>query len=415
MTLLQLLKAVALVGVTLLVGSTAFYHLIWRPALQSAEPAHVADVDGVLRRRLLWLASASTLVVALAAIGDLLRIASEFTGGALLSAESIQLVTTVSATNVGRFLVFRVSLAGLCWAALLAEEFLPRVAPGLAALFGLGLLATFSLTGHSAASVDTVAWPVLTDLIHLAATVVWYGGLCCLLMLPWSRLQAGENGLRTVSRAVDRFARMGLITMAVLALTGTVLAVRQLYGLAALVEHPYGETLFVKLGFLAGVLALAGFNHLIVQPRLNKGLPEATKLLKPFRWAVTGEVVLGVAVVITAGLLSTTSPPQGEPFRVTVTMMEGSMRPVDLDLPVNRPIRMTVVNRAATAQMWVAPDLPHEMEGHAHGAMTGMIFYVEPGQAVTQTFIIGQPGQYPIECEGLGPTPSCKSGVITVR
>lgn len=413
MTLLQFLKVTGLVGVTFLVGSSAFLHLIWLPALRTTGPALLQELSRALRPRLLWLAAAGAVAVILAAATDLLRIAGEFTGEALLSAQTLQFVTMVATTKVGRLLLFRMLFGALAVLALLLEQRWPRLAPWLTAAAGLALLGTFSLAGHSAASPGKIALPVLADLVHLAATVIWYGGLVCLVLLPWRRLQASDDGIHLVGRTVHRFAMMGVGTMAVLSLTGTLLAVGQLYGLAALVEHRYGETLLVKLLFLAGVLLLAGFNHFLLKPRLTREVSAAGQAIRPFRWAVAGEAALGLGVVCWAGLLSTTAPPQGEPFRVTVTITDTTMTPLDLDLPVNQPIRMTVINQGSKPNLWVAPKLPHEMEEHAHGAgMTGLLFYVEPGKSVTQTYVLRKPGRYTIDCVALGP---CKPGVLTAH
>jgi putative copper export protein len=350
-----------------------------------------------------------------AAGGDLLRIAAEITGGTFFSGETLSLLPLVASTALGRLLSLRMALSALSGLVLLADRPQRKAVPWAVGALGLAVVVTFSLAGHSAAALGHAAWPVISDLVHLTATSIWYGGLCCLLFLPWARLRKSESGIGMVSRTIDRFSRAGVVTMALLAVTGLILAMRQLYGVRALVEHPYGETLAVKLLFLVGVLALAGFNHLNVKRRLGASGAKAASIVRSFRWAVVGEVILGLAVVGSAGILSTTAPPQGEPFRVTVTITEGAITPSNIELPMNKPIRMTVVNRGKGAHAWISPELTHEMEAHAHGGMAGLIFYVEPGQAYTQTFVLRQPGRFAVQCEESGPTPTCSPGSVTVR
>lgn len=200
-----------------------------------------------------------------------------------------------------------------------------------------------------------------------------------------------------------------------MALTGTLLAVSKLYGFPALIEHPYGETLLVKLCFLAGVLALAGLNHFVIRPRLNGAGHGAGKTVGLLRWFVTGEAVLGLAVVCAAGFLSATAPPQGAPYRVTVTLTDQQVVPPVLVLPRDKTIRLTVVNRGTVPYDWGVSDLPHEMEGHAHGSMVGLVFYVEPGRSTTQEFTVRRAGQYRAACDSSDLATRCPVTAVVVR
>ncbi|MFO7172763.1 MAG: CopD family protein [Bacillota bacterium] len=395
------LRAVQLLAAAVLAGVPAFGALIWQPSLTSLAPD--GDREALAEAQARWgrlLATAAGAALALAALADLLRIAASLRPVPFLSGPHLQTALALATgSRLGRLYALRAILA---LAVLACRPWRPgRRGPTAAALaLSLLLLATLSLSGHAAATPGNPVWPVAADLLHLAATAAWYGGLLCFALLPWRTLERGEAGT-VVPQVFHRFSNLGLAAMAVLVGTGLYMAALRLYGLLALVEHPYGQALLVKLSFLAGVLALAGVNRFWLRPRLARqpsGPGPGT--FRAIRWLVTAEAALGLCVVAAAGVLASAAPPQGEPVRLSVTLVDHRFDPATLEVPANRPVRLTLTNRGSTIHSFVVLQMPHEMlsGGHQHGESDPMVVFVQPGQSTTVTFVALRPGEYLIYC-----------------
>src|SRR5262249_51170267 len=108
----------------------------------------------------------------------------------------------------------------------------PRLAQVCAALCGLALLTTLSLTSHAAAKPGII--PVLSETIHLAGAVVWGGGLLYFALLPWKTIrQETETYGRLLWKLVERFSIIALVAVYLLVVSGAVLAFLHVYGLPA--------------------------------------------------------------------------------------------------------------------------------------------------------------------------------------
>jgi putative copper export protein len=239
---------------------------------------------------------AAALLLALAALGEALRLAAVLTGGVPSPAALMDLL---GGSRVGGLLLARLllTLALVAW-----RPWLPgRTPAGL--VLGGGLLTTFGLASHAGAGREAGA--LLAELVHLSAAAAWYGGLVAFALVPWRALE-GPDGRAVLERATQRFSRLGLFAMALLAVTGASLALLHLHGRLDLAAHAYGRTLLVKLAFLAGVLALAGANRFRVRPGLAAGEAEAAQRL---RRLVVAEALCGLGVLGAAGALATTPPP----------------------------------------------------------------------------------------------------------
>lgn len=375
------LRFVQLAAAACLCGQPVFLAFVWRPAARN-EPAH--RLTECLRRHMRTLSLLSAAVVASAAIAEL----AVAPGGAT--------------TSAGRQLVWRAMLACFIVAARPwhAPTGLRVAAWGVA---GAALLGTFSLTGHAAAIVRQSWVPFVANLVHVSATAIWYGGLVCLLLLPWENLTGGIA--TALAQTVHRFARLGLLTMAALAGSGVLLASRYLYGLEALSEHRYGGTLLVKLAFVGGVLALAGVNHMWLRPRLSESQPAPPRRLSrttatqrsPARWLrrfIAGEIVLGFAVLLIAVRLAATAPATTAPVRLTVTLPGAATDIVTLAVPPLQPVRLTVRNPHAAPGGIYVPQIPGS--GDERGRAGDLQVMVDPGAVRSVTFQAPAAGQYVI-------------------
>jgi copper transport protein len=127
----------------------------------------------------------------------------------------------------------------------------------------LALLSTWSLAGHAAAGVQPTA-AVAADLLHVAASTIWIGGLVLL-----------NVSLRPAARASDlaavlpRFSRLAFGCVVVLVATGSYQSWREVGSLRALTATTFGKVLMLKLGLVVIVLVLGNLARLWVQRHLT--------------------------------------------------------------------------------------------------------------------------------------------------
>ncbi len=214
----------------------------------------------------------------------------------------------------------------------------------LAAIGGLGVLATYGGVGHAAAgSAPTLA--LLSDAAHLAAGSVWIGGLVLLAACLLPRRRAAE-----LAEALPRFSRLALGCVAVLAVTGTYQAWREIWPIPALWSTHYGQLLLFKVLGFALAVAVAYFSRQAVQRRYvipvvhalsvkdDDGAvatisePEAAAvsgdrtMVRRLRASVGIELALGVVVLALAAVLVATAPARStyvQPVNQTVRLASG--------------------------------------------------------------------------------------------
>jgi putative copper export protein len=112
---------------------------------------------------------------------------------------------------------------------------------------------------------------------------------------------------------VVRFSTVGVTAVALLAVTGTYRALAELGGLDDLTGTAYGQALLVKLGLFGLMLAVAGYNRLVLHPRLERaalGLdPDDRGSTGRLTVCVRGEMALAAGVLVMVGVLLATAPP----------------------------------------------------------------------------------------------------------
>ncbi|KJV08894.1 hypothetical protein VZ95_14820, partial [Elstera litoralis] len=163
---------------------------------------------------------------------------------------------------------------------------------GLAAAFG-----SYLLTGHAAsAPPDWLAKPLL--LAHVTFAGFWIGAL---------PLLAKALATPSASARLARFSRWALVLVPLLLAAGVGLALLQGMTPFGLILHPYGQLLLLKLVFVAGLLALAALNRLVLTPRFARhGKPT------PLRRSILAEGGMIVGLLLATGFLSQTPPPRAE-------------------------------------------------------------------------------------------------------
>jgi len=182
----------------------------------------------------------------------------------------------------------------------------------LALLPALLAAGTPVLVGHSQV-IGPRALMIIADLGHLLAGSFWTGGLLGLLLFLTSArvVTRGEDGAGPVRAAhvVERFSRLAVWTVVVLAASGTVMAVRILGSVEALFSTAYGWTLLAKLGVLVPVVALAAYNRFRLLPAIS-AQPTAHRRWRRLTRALRSEAGLLAVVLTITGVLTNLSPAQ---------------------------------------------------------------------------------------------------------
>ena len=146
--------------------------------------------------------------------------------------------------------LFTRTSVGITWLALIvlsaAGLLLINRSIWLRGAWALLLLSQEAWSGHAAA-VDSRWAAVTLDLIHLAASALWAGGLILLLVLWYGeRKEAGRFG--------SRFSTAALISLAVLTLSGILLTLMLVSNLRYVLMTPWGILLLVKTALVVLVI-----------------------------------------------------------------------------------------------------------------------------------------------------------------
>lgn len=190
-------------------------------------------------------------------------------------------------------------------------------------LLGVGLLATHSFTGHAA-----VASPrglgLLNDIVHLVFASIWFAGIVILaVLLPdaWRSKNDSER-LSLLGPVVFRFSKVALVSIAIVAITGTLNSLMNVAYLNDMVDSPYGISLTVKIVFFLGILALGGINHFFLTKRLQQGQADgrAGAAQRFFRITIAIELAIAITIMGITGWLTGQAKtkqetvPQGAPI-----------------------------------------------------------------------------------------------------
>lgn len=196
------------------------------------------------------------------------------------------------------------------------------------------LLAALALTflagsGHAAA-ISESPWPKTIDMLHLLGAGIWVGGLPPLALLLYDASRGGATPDLYALRAMQRFSRVALVTVLVLAGSGIATAWLLVGGVAGLVGTAHGHLLLAKLAVLVPALLLAAANRALL-PALSgskEGKPSAIARRMALFIALEAALVL-VLLGLAAAMTVTTPGVHGEPvwpwpFRLSLDALPDS-------------------------------------------------------------------------------------------
>ena len=178
----------------------------------------------------------------------------------------------------------------------------------------VGSAFTPGLSSHAAAMPSLATLAMILDGLHVLAAGGWIGGIAMLLIVTLSGTSQRAWGLSTTARAtmVRAFSPVALASASILTVTGSFAAWRHAGQMNALWLTPYGRTLAVKLGLLAGVACVGAYNWRRIAPALDDAVSprelETTAML---------ELALGVLVLLATAVLVATPTPRDTTLRTT--------------------------------------------------------------------------------------------------
>ncbi|MCW2997624.1 MAG: copper resistance protein CopC, partial [Solirubrobacterales bacterium] len=134
----------------------------------------------------------------------------------------------------------------------------------------LALAVAPAFAGHAATQGDALLL-VPSDVIHVLAMSVWFGGLCALLLLLPRATAAlePEDRTRLLAAVLGRFSPLALGCVFALQLTGTIQSVLYLDAFGDLLHDAFGRAVLVKIVLLLVLVGLGAVNRQRVLPRLR--------------------------------------------------------------------------------------------------------------------------------------------------
>jgi putative copper resistance protein D len=284
-------------------GALIFRGFVAEPALGAAPP-----VGALVRKQVraaAWIGLAIAMVSGVTWVLLLtMSLSDKSLGEAVMSGA---LRDVLNLTQFGLVSQVRLALAILLAICLALERWALRHWFALAAAFGL--VASIAWTGHAASTPFTLGYLHLaSDALHLASASAWIGGLVPLALL----LRVTRRHRGWASRELDavrRFSTLGIASVAVLILSGSVNAWILIGSFRGLVATFYGQLLMLKLAAFTAMLAFATSNRFVLTPRL--ALPSIytrQDALRTLSRNTLIEIALGISIFAMVGVLGTLHP-----------------------------------------------------------------------------------------------------------
>jgi copper transport protein len=223
---------------------------------------------------------------------------------------------------------------------------------------------------------------------------VWLGGLASLALVVLDRDPDSR-------RIAERFSPVAATSVTLIVFSGVFAAWRQVgWSRDAFLDTTFGRLLLVKIGFFIGLLALAAWSRRIVRARRPATLSAAVATdaarrppgqtvpadpeVRNLRWSVAGELLFGIAVLITTSMLVNSQPARtalsvpfsaemrGPNMLVDVTIAPAKSGPVVMHIFTLTPsgANSYIVDAKAELSLpskGIAPiDVPLERAGPSH-------------------------------------------------
>ena len=285
-------------GLVAALGSLAAGLLLWPSALRS--------------RRLVGMIIGGTAAILAGGIVELATEATELEGW------------SPALSGVGRLLIPRMiialallplSLELLTRARNRATAAASRWLVGVWAVVAVALVIIVAAHGHALSGPQRVL-TVIATAGHLAGMCCWLGGLLMLILVVLPRLRGHPA---SAGRAIGAWSRFAFGCVAVLIISGELLAWRQIQPIEGLWRTRYGVVLLIKLGLIAVALVLG---------RLTSRYATRVRSASRARLLLGLEIAVTVLIIAAATVLSATPPARdtyGPPTTSVITYPRGKL------------------------------------------------------------------------------------------
>ena len=166
-----------------------------------------------------------------------------------------------------------------------------------AILLGIGLFATFSISGHPGMR-EFSALSIGTDIVHFLSVSAWMGGLVTLVLL-------GRKWQSESSLVISWFSFTATISMPIMVATGIAQAWRMMEGFQNIFSTTYGVVLSVKV--LLVIVAIAAGTRARQVLKSKKVDRQDLREIK-FSRTVLAESMIGVVVLAVTAVLVSVPP-----------------------------------------------------------------------------------------------------------
>ena len=219
-------------------------------------------------------------------------------GQAMSVSEIFGSVDDVLQTRLGTWLAVRgtilLAFLILIWRRDLHQKSIYRM---LASLAGIGLFATFSISGHPGMREFSVL-SIGTDIVHFLCVSAWMGGLVTLVLL-------GREWQGKSPRVISWFSFTATISMPIMVATGVAQAWRMMEGFQNIFSTTYGIVLSVKV--LLVIVAIAAGTRARQLFKSKKVEQQDLKEIK-FSKTIVVESMIGIVVLAVTAVLVSVPP-----------------------------------------------------------------------------------------------------------
>jgi copper transport protein len=260
----------ALVGQVMVVGAAFSTLWLWKPISKIAWlKDSLAEMRNNIDRNFIILVLIGSIILVVSNFGIIYVQANSINTG-IVEAMGTKFGTVWIARAVESFILLAVSLAMFRKAMKRTKNFAASPTKGeILGIFAIGLtiLATTSLIGHGAANGQVL--PITIDFIHNLAASLWIGGIIYIGFIVVPKLRHAD-GLEEYVKAsalsilIPRFSTVPVIILGVIVVTGPFLLYMLESNLDLTLASLYGKWLIIKLSLAAVMIALGGYNQIIV-------------------------------------------------------------------------------------------------------------------------------------------------------
>jgi putative copper resistance protein D len=297
-------RAIHFAATAIVAGTLVFRAVVADPALESQEAA--ANPFRTQARYVTCISLAVAVISGLAWVLLLTISLSDESLGEAVSSGALRDV--VNLTQFGWVSQLRLALAIVLAMCLVLDRSAWWRRLGLGA--AVGLMASIAWTGHAASTPHTLGYAHLAaDVLHLVAAAIWIGGVVSLVLLLAAIAKIPASPKATLAYdAARRFSTLGMLSVAILVLSGIVNAWILVGSFEGLLVTEYGRLLILKLLIFAIMLAFAAVNRFSLTPRLARSSGNPVAALRQLKRNSTIEIALGLTIFAVVGMLGTQHP-----------------------------------------------------------------------------------------------------------